>query len=169
MNKVLAQSDDIDDIEMLEAEKEKQEKNRLQKNNLELREQNSQYQLANVELRKRLEEVNGMLKDLKTTPQVQNVSSDAINPNEQQISYGKNVSSLIGESPQPARNIPGQSSASFSRKEDSDGSEEAKNAFIEHIKGTIVMILKRMPEIDKMNEQVIPILFSLLNMSQQEI
>lgn len=163
MNKVLAQSDDIDDIEQLEQEKEKQERNRLEKSNLELREHNQQYLLANVELRRRLEEVNNMLKELKTPPPLPSASD--VNPNEQQISYGKNVGSLMGESPVRASNVPGQSSASFSRKDDSDDSDD-KNALIAHIKMTVMTILKKVPMVDKMIDQCIPILFSQLNMSQ---
>lgn len=89
-----------------------QESNRLQKSNIELREHNQQYQLANVELRRRLEEVNSMLKELREAQKEPAARDDrsSINPNEQQISYGKNLSSLMGtESPVRDSNIPGQS------------------------------------------------------------
>jgi len=175
MNKVLAQSDDVDDIEMLELQKTREETNRIQKSNLELREQNQQYQLANTELRRRLEEVNQMLKEAIQRSDKLNSDMES-NKNEQQISYGKNLSSVLGESPQRASNISnipeGQRSASELSRAQSDGKSDGsddKQAAIEHIKGTIVMIMKRTPVIDQQAEQIVPILFSILGLSTQEV
>jgi len=175
MNKVLAQSDDVDDIEMLELQKTREETNRIQKSNLELKEQNQQYQLANTELRRRLEEVNQMLKEAIQRSDKRNSDTES-NKNEQQISYGKNLGSVLGESPQRASNISnipeGQRSASELSRAQSDGKSDGsddKQAAIEHIKGTIVMIMKRTPVIDQQAEQIVPILFSILGLSTQEV
>lgn len=39
---------------------------------------------------------------------------------------------------------------------------------MDHIKMTLVMLLKRMPIIDKINEDMLPILYSLLNLQAFE-
>lgn len=39
----------------------------------------------------------------------------------------------------------------------------------EHIKSTLVMFLKKTPTVDKANEQLLNIVFSMLNLTKQEI
>ena len=149
------------------------------KENLEIREVNHKLMMQVVEHRRRTHELNEIVADLIAKGVRQSIVSES-NANEHQLSYGKNLQSLLG-SPVVQRDnrVSGfDESDQFSRDgEDlnnltSPGANqipELQTSINEHVKSNLKVYLLKTPMIDQHNEIILQIVYSLLGFSKDEI
>lgn len=138
----------------------------LMKENLQIREKNHHLQTQILEHRKRTQELNGIVTDLIAKGVRQSLQDDT-NLNEHQLSYGRNIQSLLGSPIQTDDNrMSGVTeSDAFSR----DQNQDVETTVLEHIKSNLKVYLAKNPVIDPSNEIVLNIVFSMLNMAKEEI
>ena len=157
-NKMRGASDDGNDESSAFAELKAEYDECLQEN-YELKGQTTQLNIELNRLSKRVEELNQMkVVSQKLLEKGKTIQLDESLPNwnEEQISYGKSLRSLLGEAGKRGSNLT-KSDPDLSRdNRDSSGNDSDEkttlSGIIEHVKGTLNMYLRKTPIVDKNNE-----------------
>ena len=174
-NKMRGASDDGNEESSAFAEL-KAEYDECLEENYELKSQTTQLNIELNRLSKRVEELNQMkVVSQKLLEKGKTIQLDESLPNwnEEQISYGKSLKSLLGEAGKRGSNLT-KSDPDLSRdNRDSSGNDSDEKTtlagIIEHVKGTLNMYLRKTPTVDKNNEQLLTIMYSMLKFTAVEI